>query len=203
MGADSMSIYSYELCHFYDVELILRLGTASGLSPSLKLRETVAAMTVSIDCGYAAHLKLQGAFAPCANDTLLSSIAARAKERGLSAKVGAIVLGEGFYYSEEWLQKWAQMGILAVDMETAALYINAAEAGKRAAAMFTITDLMFSGEACGVEERQNCLDQMIRLGLSAAERDTPVQISRITKQEKSQPPPDYIILGKADMYMKA
>lgn len=175
MGADSMSIYSYELCHFYDVELILRLGTASGLSPSLKFRDTVAAMTASADCGYAAHLNLPGTFAPCADYTLLSSITARSKERGLSAKVGAIVLGEGFYYSEEWFQEWARMGILAVDMETAALYINAVEAGKRAAAMFTITDLMFSGEACGVEERQNCLDQMIRLGLSAAERDTPVR----------------------------
>ncbi|MCI9555236.1 MAG: purine-nucleoside phosphorylase [Oscillibacter sp.] len=169
MGAGSMSIYSYELFHFYDVDLILRLGTAGGLPPSLKLRDIVVAMTASTDCGYAAHLELPGTFAPCADYALLAAIAARAKEQGLSVKVGPVVSGEGFYYTDKWFQKWARMGILAVDMETAALYINAAEAGKRAAAMYTISDLMFSGEACGVEERQSSLDQMIRLGLSAVE----------------------------------
>lgn len=168
MGTGSMSIYSYELFHFYDVDVIIRVGTAGGMHPDLKLRDLVVAMAASTDCGYAAHFDLPGTFAPCADYGLLASTVARGEEMGLHVKAGPVVSGEGFYYSQDWFRKWTDMGVLAVDMETAALYMNAAEAGKRAVAMYTISDMMFTGEACSTEERQSSFDQMIRLGLAVA-----------------------------------
>lgn len=168
MGAGSMSIYAYELFHFYEVDAIIRVGTAGGMHPSLKLRDLVIAMTASTDCGYATHLELPGTFAPCADYGLLSSLVSHGREMGLPVKAGPVVSGECFYYPQEWFRKWTDMGVLAVDMETASLYITAAKAGKRAAAVFTISDMMFTGEACSTEERQNSFDNMIRLALAAA-----------------------------------
>ena len=168
MGAGSMSIYAHELFHFYDVDAIIRVGTAGGMHPSLKLRDLVVAMTASTDCGYTTHLELPGSFAPCADYELLSGLMSHGRELGLSVKAGPVVSGECFYYPQEWFRKWTDMGILAVDMETASLYITAAKAGKRAAAVFTISDLMFTGDACTAEERQDSFDDMIRLALATA-----------------------------------
>nr|WP_305136937.1 purine-nucleoside phosphorylase [uncultured Schaedlerella sp.] len=169
MGVGSMSIYSYELFHFYDVESIIRVGSAGGLHPSLKLKDIVVAMAVSTDSNYALHLELPGYLSPCGDYSLIAKAAEYGRQHGLSVRVGPVMSGEGFYYSEEWNRKWAGIGMLAVEMESAALYINAMEAGKKAVALCTISDLMFSGEACTARERQESFDDMIRMGLSMAE----------------------------------
>lgn len=166
MGAGSMSIYSYELFHFYDVDSIIRVGSAGGLHPSLKLRDIVVAMASSTDGGCARRLDLPGALAPCADYSLIARAVRYAEAHGLSARVGPVVSGEVFHYSGEWFKKWAAVGMLAVEMESAALYVNAAEAGKRALALCTVSDLMFSGEACTTQERQESFDDMILMALS-------------------------------------
>lgn len=169
MGAGSMSIYSYELFHFYSVDSIIRVGSAGGMHPSLKLRDIVIAMAASTDNGYAAHFELPGTLAPCADYSLIEKAAAYGKEHQLPVRVGPVISGEGFYYSDEWYDKWTSMGILAAEMESAALYINAAEAGKKAVALCTIADLMFNGEQCSTKERQESFDDMIRMALSMAD----------------------------------
>lgn len=168
MGAGSMSIYSYELFHFYDVDAIIRVGSAGGLHPSLKLRDIVVAQASSTDSGYAAHFELPGTLAPCGDYELIAKAAEYGRAHGLSVRVGPVVSGEGFYYPDSWNRKWAAMGMLAVEMESAALYMNAAEAGKKAVALCTISDLVFTGEACTTQERQESFDDMIRMALSMA-----------------------------------
>lgn len=168
MGAGSMSIYSYELFHFYDVDAIIRVGSAGGMHPSLKLRDVVVALASSTDNGYARHFNLPGDIAPCADYGLVSGAVDYAKAHGMSVRVGPVVAGEGFYYSDEWMKKWTDMGMLAVEMESAALYMNAMEAGKRAVALCTISDLMFNGAACTPQERQESFDDMILMALSLA-----------------------------------
>lgn len=158
----------YELFHFYDVDAIIRVGSAGGMHPSLKLRDVVVALAASTDNGYARHFNLPGDIAPCADYGLVSGAVDYAKAHGMSVRVGPVVSGEGFYYSDEWMKKWTDMGMLAVEMESAALYMNAMEAGKRAVALCTISDLMFNGAACTPQERQESFDDMILMALSLA-----------------------------------
>lgn len=168
MGAGSMGIYSYELFHFYGVDAIIRVGSAGGLHPSLKLRDIVVAMASSTDNGYARRLDLPGVLAPCADYSLIAGAAAYAAAHGLTVRVGPVISGEGFYYDDAWYRRWTDLGMLAVEMESAALYINAAEAGKKAVALCTISDLMFTGEHCTTQERQESFDDMILMALSMA-----------------------------------
>lgn len=169
MGAGSMSIYSQELFEAYDVDTIIRVGSAGGLHPGLRLRDIVVALASSTDSGIARHLELPGQLALCADYGLVSSAAAYAAQHGLSVRVGPVISGEIFHYSERWFRQWADMGMLAVEMESAALYLNAAKFGKKAVALCTISDLMFTGEACTTQERQESFDEMIRMALSMIE----------------------------------
>lgn len=168
MGASSMGIYSYELFHYYDVDIIIRVGSAGGLSPDLKLRDIVVGTASSTDTGYAAQYRLPGTIAPCGDFALACAAMEYAKMSGLSAKAGMLFSGEAFYYRDEVLKAWADMGALAVEMESAALYMNAAEAGKRALAICTISDMVFSGEKCSILERQESFDSMIQMALNIA-----------------------------------
>lgn len=166
MGTGSMSIYSYELFHFYDVEQIIRVGSAGALDHSLKLRDVVVAQASSTDSGYASHFKLPGTIAPCADFGLIEKAVSYGRANGVNVRVGPVISGAGFYYDDEWMETWRRFGMLAVEMESAALYLNAAEAGKKAVALCTISDLMFSGESCSPSERQESFDDMIRMALS-------------------------------------
>lgn len=166
MGTGSMSIYSYELFHFYDVDQIIRVGSAGALNHSLKLRDVVIAQASSTDSGYASHFNLPGTIAPCADFGLIEKAVAYGRANNINVRVGPVISGCGFYYDDEWMDKWTKFGMLAVEMESAALYMNAAEAGKKAVALCTISDLMFSGEACTPQERQDSFDDMIRMALS-------------------------------------
>ena len=165
MGSGSMGIYSYELYHEYDVQKIIRVGTAGGLHPSLKLRDIVIGMSSSTDSGFATQYQLPGVFNPCGSFAMARDFWEEGVKMGLSLKSGMLFSGAAFHYPEGFLEKWRDMGALAVEMESAALYMNAAAGGKEALAICTITDMVFSPEHCTVEERQECLDDMITLVL--------------------------------------
>lgn len=165
MGAGSMGIYSHELFHDYNVQRILRVGTAGGLSPRLQLRDLVLALSCSTDSGFAVQFELPGQYAPCASFPLAQAAARTAEDMGLRVQAGMLFSGAAFHYRDDYLRRWADAGALAVEMETAALYMNAAIAGREALTLCTVTDMVFSGEHCSPEERQTSLDDMLLLAL--------------------------------------
>lgn len=166
MGNGSMGIYSYELFTEYDVEKIIRVGSAGGLSSELRLGDIVFAMAVSSDANYDGFYSLDGNFSPCADYSLLSRATSYCKDRGLGFTVGSVFSGARFHYDDAFYEKWAKMGILAIEMESAALYTNAAVTGKKALAMFTISDLLRTGEALSPAERQTGFNTMIETALA-------------------------------------
>lgn len=166
MGMPSMGIYSYELYNYYDVEAIIRIGTAGALSDKLKLMDVVLAMGACTDSNYANQFNLPGVFAPIADYELLRASADCADNMGTKTYVGNILTTDVFYNDNDDVnKKWQKMGVLAVDMETAALYDNAARAGKRALSILTISDHLFTDEHLGADVRSHSVDSMIRLAL--------------------------------------
>ncbi len=170
MGIPSIGIYSHELFHFYGVESIIRVGTTGALSDKLKLRDIVLAQGACTDSHFAHHLGLPGAFAPIADFRLLEAAVDAARGLGVDPPVGNILSSDVFYYKNGGGLEWAGMGVLAIDMETAGLYVNAAEAGKRALTICTVTDHLATGEALPPAERQNSLHQMMEIALETAAR---------------------------------
>lgn len=168
MGMPSMGIYSYELFHFYGVDNIIRIGSAGALSDHLKLRDIVLGMSACTNSSYANQYKLPGTFAPTASYSLLKRASDKAEEMKLSFSVGPLFSSDTFYDDMENLKLWKTMGVLAVEMEAAALYMNAAQAGKNALAICTVSDCPLTGESCSAEERQLSLTQMMELALSLA-----------------------------------
>ena len=164
MGAGSMGIYSYELYNEYDVERIIRVGSAGGLSRSLNLGDIVVALSVSSDSGFMSHFDFPGSFAPTVSERLLKGIL----EVNSSVRLGSVYSGAAFHYSDEFFKKIEKMGILCIEMETAALYSNAAVYGKEALSMFTISDIMSTGEHFSGKERECSFDEMIETALSLA-----------------------------------
>ena len=170
MGIPAIGIYSYELYNFYDVENIIRIGSAGAMRDDLKLMDIVAAQAACTDSDFAHQFELNGTFAPIADYTLLSNCVAAAKEKGIDMKVGNILSSDNFY-SPAGLDdstKWRDMGVMAVEMEAAGLYMNAARAGKRALCICTISDHLYRSEALSSEERQLSLTQMIEIALDTA-----------------------------------
>ena len=170
MGIPSMGIYSHELFHFYDVDNIIRVGTTGAISEKLKLRDLVIAQGACTDSDFARHLRLPGTFAPIADFRLLETAVAAARERGIEPPVGNILSSDVFYYKHGSGLDWAPMGVLAIDMETAGLYTTAAEAGKRALTICTVTDSLVTGEALPPAERQSSLGEMMEIALETAVR---------------------------------
>ena len=169
MGMPSIGIYSYELFHFYGVENIVRVGTAGGISGSLEIGDLVFGMGACTNSNYAHQYGLPGTFAPIASYPLLSGAVSAAERLGLPYKVGNILSSDTFYdASGDALQKWGGMGVLAVEMEAAALYLNAAYAGKNALCILTVSDLPFSGKATTAEERQTTFTSMMKVALELA-----------------------------------
>lgn len=169
MGMPSMGIYSYELFHEYDVDRIIRIGTAGGVSDAVKLRDVVIAQAACTNSAYAKQYGLPGTYAPIADFALLEKAVAAARKLEISIRVGNILSSDIFYYSgESDLPRWAKMGILATEMEAAALYMNAAEAGKQALCIATISDCPLRGEALSAEERQYTFSQMMEIALETA-----------------------------------
>ncbi|MCI9119906.1 MAG: purine-nucleoside phosphorylase [Oscillibacter sp.] len=168
MGMPSIGIYSYELFHFYDVDNIIRIGSAGAVSPKLKLRDVVMAQGACTDSRYAHQYGLSGTFAPIADFTLLETAVAVARRLGVEPPVGNLVSSDVFYKEKGGGLDWARMGVLAVEMEAAALYCNAAEAGKRALAMCTISDSLVTKEELSPAERQTSFRQMMEIALETA-----------------------------------
>lgn len=170
MGMPSIGIYSYELFHVFGVETIIRVGSAGALHPDLKLFDIVLGQGACTDSRYAAQYELPGSFAPIADFGLLQQAAAVCAKQGFSYRVGNLLSSDLFYGDRglEGTLLWRKMGVLAVEMESAALYMNAARAGKKALAVCTISDLIEGGEVTTPEQRQNAFHDMIRVALEIA-----------------------------------
>ena len=168
MGMPSIGIYSYELFNFLSVENIIRIGSAGAISPALKLRDIVVAMSASYNSIYADQFGLPGTYAPTASYSLLKKATDAADALGIPVTVGNILSNDLFYDDAQSTLAWQKMGVLAVEMESAALYMNAARAGKNALCICTISDSLVTHEECSAEERQSTFTQMMRLALEIA-----------------------------------
>ena len=165
MGMPSMGIYCRELYKEYEVENILRIGSAGAISRRLRLRDVVAAQGVCTNSNFAHQFQLPGTFAPIADFTLLETAVGAAREMGVEMPVGNLLSSDTFYDASNSTMKWAEMGVLAVEMEAAALYMNAARAGKQALCLLTISDNPFTGQGLSAQERQNSFGDMMRVAL--------------------------------------
>ena len=170
MGIPAIGIYSWELYNFYDVDNIIRIGSAGAMRDDLKLMDIVAGQGACTASNFAHQFELNGTFAPIADYTLLSNCVEAAKEKGIDMKVGNILSSDNFYSPSNCddSTKWRDMGVMAVEMEAAGLYMNAARAGKRALCICTISDHLYRSEALSSEQRQLSLTQMIEIALDTA-----------------------------------
>lgn len=169
MGIPSMGIYSYELFEDHDVKYAIRIGTAGSIRKDVKLSQIVFASSASTTSNYQSEFQINGHLAPTANISLLSAAITTAQKDKTDFMSGNILTEESFYSSKsskERYEHWKKLGILAIEMETAALYINAAYHGVKALSMLTITDNIETGEKLSVNERETGLDKMIKLALS-------------------------------------
>lgn len=170
MGMPSMGIYSYELFNFFDVQNILRIGSAGAYSEALRVRDIVLGMGACTNSNYADQYGLPGTFAPIADWSLLRTCADTAADMGLRYHVGNILSSDTFYRDDESVSSWAKMGVLATEMEAAALYMNAARCGKKALAICTVSDHLITGEATTAEERQTSFTAMMELALKTVKK---------------------------------
>lgn len=169
MGVPSIGIYSYELFNFYDVNNIIRIGTAGGLAPDVRLRDLVIGMGACTDSNFAAQFRMPGTLAPIADFGLLRKAVESAERLGYDYKVGNVLSSDVFYNDDETVnERWASMGVLAVEMESVALYLNAIRARKHALCLLTVSDLPLSGEGLPAEDRQTSFTQMMEVALEVA-----------------------------------
>ncbi len=166
MGIPSIGIYSYELYNFYDVDTIIRIGSAGGISDDVKMRDLVIGMGASTNSNYADQYNIPGTIAPIADFGLLREAVETAEKKGINVKVGNVLSSDVFYNADPTFNdRWKKMGILCVEMEAAALYLNAIAAGKKALCMLTISDHLYTGEALNAEERQTSFHEMMEVAL--------------------------------------
>lgn len=169
MGMPSIGIYSYELFNFFGVDNIIRVGTAGGISTDVKVRDIVIAMGACTNSNYASQYGLPGTFAPIASYELMKRAIDNAEKLGANYHVGNCLSSDTFYSDDTTAsEKWSKMGVLCVEMEAAALYMNAARCGKNALGIFTVSDHIVTGEATSAEERQTSFTQMMEIALETA-----------------------------------
>ena len=169
MGSPSIGIYSYELYSYYGVESLIRIGSAGGMQDDVKLRDIVIGMGACTDSNYACQYGLQGTFAPIASYELVEKAVNVAREKDIKAVVGNVLSSDIFYNADKSAnQKWRDMGVLCVEMEAAGLYMNAAKLGKKALAILTISDHLYTGEELSAEDRQNTFNDMMEIALEMA-----------------------------------
>lgn len=161
MGIPSISIYTYELFNFYDVQTIIRVGSAGSMHEDLKIGDLVLAMGACTNSNYASQYKLPNTFAPIADFNLLRKAADAAERMGYRYKVGNVYSSDIFYDESPATEQLQKMGVLAVEMEASALYLNAARSGKQALCICTISDSLITGEETTAEERQNNFTKMM------------------------------------------
>ena len=171
MGVPSIVLYSHELFHFFDVEAIIRVGSAGGLAENVHVHDLVVAMTASTNSACVTAYGLPGVFSPCADYEMLQLAEAAAAEVGVKPNVGNVYTSDFFYHpNKEVNQRLRDEGVLAVEMETAGLYLEAAHAHKRALTLLTISDHIFTGEALSAEDRQNSFHNMMEVALKTGTR---------------------------------
>ncbi len=171
MGIPSIGIYSYELYNFFDVENIIRVGSAGGLADDIRLRDIVIGLGANTNSNFASQFGLDGTVAPTCSYKLLNAAVSAADTLDIKIHVGNLYSSDIFYNADETVNlKQKELGALAVEMEAAGLYLNAMKAGKNALAICTVSDLPLTGESCTAEERQNTFTQMMRLALETAIR---------------------------------
>lgn len=167
MGMPSMGIYSYELFDRYGVENIIRIGSAGSMRKDVRVMDLVIAQAACTDSNWASQYNLSGTFAPIADFGLLRRAVDQAEKQGVRYAVGNILSQDAFYHDDPHVTEgWKKMGVIAVEMETAALYMNAARLGKKALAMFTVSDSLVTGEALSAEERQTGFRSMMEVALN-------------------------------------
>ena len=169
MGMPSIGIYSYELYQFYNVESIIRIGSAGALHEDIDLKDLVFAQGACTDSRFAYQYELPGSFAPIADFSLLEKAVSEARALGTRFKVGNVVSSDIFYnVYPEAAKKGAGMGVLCVEMEAAALYMNAAKLHKKALAILSISDHILKGTELSPEERQTGFSEMMEIALKLA-----------------------------------
>ena len=169
MGIPSISIYSYELYKFYDVDTIIRIGSAGALQEDIELKDIVMAQGACTDSRFAYQYELPGTFAPIADFSLLEKAVAEARALEIPFKVGNVVSSDIFYNAfPDVAKKWADMGALCLEMEAAALYMNAAKLKKKALAILSISDHIIKGTELSAEERQTGFSNMMEIALRMA-----------------------------------
>ena len=166
MGIPSIGIYSYELFNFYGVKTIIRVGSAGAYHPDLHIGDLVIAQGACTDSNYGAQFELPGTFAPIGDFDLLRAAASACEARKINYKVGNILSSDVFYSDNPHGDRWQKMGVLAVEMEASALYMNAARSGNRALAICTISDHILTGEVTTAEERRTTFTDMMEVALS-------------------------------------
>lgn len=169
MGMPSIGIYSYELFNFYNVDNIIRIGTSGSIHKDLKIRDIAFGMGACTNSNYGDQFELPGTYAPIASYELLrKGIEVAESMEEVNYKVGNFLSSDTFYDDSNGTMKWKKMGVLCVEMEAAALYMNAARAGKNALAICTISDNILTGEVTTAEERQNSFNNMMKIALEIA-----------------------------------
>ena len=168
MGMPSIGIYSYELFNFYGVENIIRIGSAGMISQKLKVRDIVAGLSAYTNSNFGRQYGFDGNVAPCCSYELLSKAVEAGKKLGQELVCGSIYSSDIFYDEAGSSDKLEKLGVLAVEMEAAALYMNAARAGKNALCICTISDNPKTGEGLSAEERQNTFTKMMEIALEIA-----------------------------------
>lgn len=168
MGMPSMGIYSHELFTQYAVQSIIRVGTAGVVRADLRVRDILFAQAACTNGNFAQQFRLPGTFAPIASFALLQKAVAAAEARKITPLVGNVFSSDTFYDDAQSLASWQKMGVLGVEMEAAALYMNAARFGKQALCICTISDNPFTGEACTPQEREQTFTAMMEIALEIA-----------------------------------
>ncbi len=168
MGMPSMGIYSWELITEYGVQNLIRIGTAGAFTDELELGDVFLALAASTDSNYQHAFDVPGQYSPSASWELIKKVYAASNETGIEFKAGNVVTCDVFYEFGDWWKKWAKMGVKAVEMETAALYMNAAYNNVNALSIISISDNFVTGAKSTVEERQNSFTNMMKLALEAS-----------------------------------
>lgn len=168
MGMPSMGIYSWELMTEYGVQNLIRIGTAGAFTDELELGDVFLALAASTDSNYQHAFDIPGQYSPSASWELIKKVYVASNEIGIDFKAGNVVTCDVFYEFGDWWKKWAKMGVKAVEMETAALYMNAAYNKVNALSIISISDNFVTGAKSSVEERQNSFTNMMKLALEAA-----------------------------------
>jgi purine-nucleoside phosphorylase len=175
MGMPSIGIYSYELFNFFGVDNIIRVGSAGGMSEKVNVRDIIIAQGACTDSNYAHTFNLPGTFSAIADFELLKTAVDKADELNLKYAVGNVLSSDIFYNDLSDVSDnmtptalWGKMGVLGVEMEAAALYMNAARSGKNALAILTVSDHLLTGESLSAEDRQNSFTDMMTLSLETA-----------------------------------